>query len=45
MRWGCRLAIVVAVLRLVVTVVILVSTIAIAWDDNNELPVILLHLV
>jgi hypothetical protein len=39
-RWGCRLAIVVAVLRLVVAVVVLVSAIAIAWDDKNELPVV-----
>jgi hypothetical protein len=42
---GCQLAIVTAILCLVVAVVVLVSTIAIAWDDNNELPVILLCLV
>ncbi len=43
-RRGCRLAIVPAVLRLGIAVVVLVSAIAIAWDDNDELPVVLLRL-
>ncbi len=42
---GCRLAIVAAVLRLIVAVIVLVSAIAIAWDDVDELPVVLLRLV
>ncbi len=44
-RRGCRLAIVDAILRLVVAVVVLVSAIAIAWDNNDKLPVVLLRLV
>jgi hypothetical protein len=38
-------AIVTAALCLVVAVVILISAIAIAWDDNNKIPVVLLCLV
>ncbi len=41
-RWGCRLAIVAALLRLVITVVVLVSAIPITWDDDDKLPVVLL---
>jgi hypothetical protein len=44
-RWGCRLAIVATVLRLIIAVVVLISAMAIAWDDDDKLPVILLHLV
>jgi hypothetical protein len=44
-RWGCWLAIVAAVLRLVIAVVVLVDVITIAWDNDNELSVILLRLV
>ncbi len=42
---GCRLAIVAAILGLIVAVVVLVSAIPITWDDNEELPVVLLRLV
>ncbi len=42
---GCQLAIVSAVFCLIVTVVVLVSTIAIACDDDYKLPIVLLRLV
>jgi hypothetical protein len=44
-RRGCWLAIVAAILRLIVAVVLLVSAIAITWDNDDKLPVILLRLV
>ncbi len=45
-RRGCQLAIVAAILlRLVIAVVLFISTITIAWDDNDELLVVLLRLV
>jgi hypothetical protein len=44
-RRGCWLAIVAAVLHLIVMIVIHISAIAIAWDDDDELPIVLLHLV
>jgi hypothetical protein len=44
-RRGCQLAIVAAVLHLVIAVVVLLSAIAIAWVDDNELLVLLLHLI
>jgi hypothetical protein len=44
-RQSFRLAIIAAILRLVVAVIVLVSAIAIAWDDDDKLPVVLLRLV